>query len=208
MILYKRFLRELSGGDNMVSKHLESHFDEKMFKNMDKKLKIAQRAVEMIPEKGVVVLDSGTTTLQIAKLLKYKSDLVIITNSLIVAQVLENSKNKLLLTGGELRSKSMNFIGGWAIDAINSVQADIAFVGCSGFCEDGPCNISYSEIEVKKSIIENSKEVVLVTDSSKFEVNGLYKFGTFDKFNCLITDENIDRDVLKGLSTNINVSVV
>lgn len=197
----------MNGGGDMVSKHLESEFDEKLFKNMDKKLKIAQKAVKMIPQRGVVILDSGTTALQIAKLLKYKSDLVIITNSLIVAQVLENSRNKLLLTGGELRSKSMSFVGGWALEAIKSVQADIAFIGCDGFHEEGPCTISYSELEVKKSIMENSKEVVLVTDSSKFNVKGLYRFGSFDKFNCLITDEGIEKEILKVLSDNVKVRI-
>lgn len=192
----------------MVSNHLESYFDEKLFKNMDKKFKIAQRAVEMIPERGVVVLDSGTTALQIAKLLKYKSDLVIITNSLIAAQALENSRNKVFLTGGELRTKSMSFVGGWAIDAINSVQADIAFIGCDGFNEDGPCTISYRELEVKKRILENSKEVVLVTDSSKFNLKGLYRFGTFDKFSCLITDENIEKEKESALSDNIKINIV
>ncbi|UZW16256.1 hypothetical protein OSC52_03155 [Clostridium pasteurianum] len=99
--------------------------------------------------------------------------------------------NQLLVTGGELRKKSMSFVGQWAANAIESVHADIAFIGCDGFHPDGPCTRSYRELEVKKRILENSKEVVLVTDSSKFSIDGLYKFATFNQINYLITDTNI-----------------
>ncbi|MDF2503550.1 DeoR/GlpR family DNA-binding transcription regulator [Clostridium sp.] len=196
------------GGDTIYSNYLESHFDDKLLKNADKKFRSAQKAVEMIPEKGVVILDSGTTVLQIAKLLNFKRDLVIITSSLIAAQALENTKNQLLVTGGELRKKSISFVGYWATNAIGSMQADIVFIGCDGFYADGPCIRSYRELEVKKKILENSKKVVLVTDSSKFSMNGLYKFATFDQINYLITDTNIKHPQRELLPSNIEVSIV
>lgn len=192
----------------LSSDYLERHFDEKLLKNIHKKFKIAQKAVEMIPENGVVILDAGTTVLQIAKLLNLKSNLVIVTNSLIVAQALENTKNQLIVTGGELRKKSMSFVGYLATKAIESIHADIAFMGCDGFHVDGPCSRSYSELEVKQKIFENSKKVVLVTDSSKFSVDGLYRFSTFDQINHLITDTNITEKQLELLPSNIEVSIV
>jgi len=193
---------------SISSNYLERHFDDKLLKNIDKKFKIAQKAVEMIPKNGVVILDSGTTVLQIAKLLNFKSDLVIVTSSLIVAQALENTKNQLIVTGGELRKKSMSFVGQLATKAIESIHADIAFVGCDGFHKYGPCSRSYRELEVKQRISENSKEVVLVTDSSKFNKDGLYRFATFDQINHLITDTNIKGQQLELLPSNIEVSIV
>ncbi|BCZ48138.1 DeoR family transcriptional regulator [Clostridium gelidum] len=190
------------------SNYLEKYFDDKLLKNIDKKFNIARKAVEMIPEKGVVILDSGTTVLQIAKLLKFKSNLVIVTNSLVVAQALENSNNQLIVTGGELRKKSMSFVGYLATKAIKSIHADIAFMGCDGFHVDGPCTRSYRELEVKQRILENSKEVVLVTDSSKFSMDGLYGFATFDQINNLITDTNVTEQQLELLPSNIKVSIV
>lgn len=190
------------------SSYLERHFDEKLLDNVDKKFKIAKKAVEMIPDKGVVILDSGTTVLQIAKLLNSRNNLVIITSSLIVAQVLQNTKNKLIVTGGELREKSMSFVGYLAASALDSVHADISFIGCDGFHKNGPSSRSYRELEVKQRIFQNSKEVVLVTDSSKFNVDGLYRFATFDQINHLITDTGINEKHLKLLTKNIEVSVV
>lgn len=190
------------------SNYLESHFNDKLLKNIDKKFKIAQKAVEMIPKKGIVILDSGTTVLQIAKLLNRRSDLVIVTSSLIAAQALENTKNQLIVTGGVLRQKSMSFVGYLAVKAIESIHADIAFIGCDGFHANGPCSRSYRELEVKQKIFENSKEVVLVTDSSKFNVDGLYRVGTFNQINHLITDSNVKEQQLKLLSSNIKISIV
>ncbi|WP_077847733.1 DeoR/GlpR family DNA-binding transcription regulator [Clostridium puniceum] len=184
--------------------YLESHFDDKLLKNISEKFKIAQKAVEMIHQNGVVILDSGTTVLQIAKLLNLKSDLVIVTSSLI----LENTKNQLIVIGGELQKKSMSFVGNLATKAIENIHADIAFVGYDGFHKDGPSSRSYGELEVKQRIFKNSKEVVLVTDSSKFSRNGLYRFATFDQFNYLITDTNIKEEELELLSTNIEVIIV
>lgn len=196
------------GGATISSNYLEKHFDVKLFKNIEIKSKLAQKAVEMIPKNGVVILDSGTTVLQIAKLLNLKSDLVIITSSLIVAQVLENTKNQLLVTGGQLRKKSMSFVGNWATKAIESIHADIAFISCDGFHEDGPSIRSYSELEVKQVILKNSKDVVLVSDSSKFSMHGLYRFATFDQIDHLITDSNIKEKERDLLPSNIEVSIV
>ena len=196
------------GGATISSNYLENHFDTKLFKNIDIKAKLAQKAVEMIPEKGVVILDSGTTVLQIAKLLNLRSDLVIITSSLIVAQALENTKNQLLVTGGQLRKKSMSFVGHWAVKAIESIQADIAFISCDGFHADGPCIRSYGEMEIKEKIVKNSKEVVLVSDSSKFTLEGLYRFATFDQIDYLITDININEQQRELLPSNIEVIII
>lgn len=190
------------------SNYLERHFDDKLLKNADKKFKIAKKAIEMIPEKGVVILDSGTTVLQIAKLLNRRSDLVIVTNSLVAAQALENTKNQLIVTGGVLRQKSMSFVGYLAAKAIESMHADIAFMGCDGFHENGPCSRSYRELEVKQKIFENSKQVILVTDSSKFNVDGLYRFATFNQIDEIITDGEADEQQLKLLPANIKISIV
>lgn len=195
-------------GDKMYSNCLESHFDDKLLKESDKKFKISQKAVKMVPERAVVILDSGTTVLQIAKLLNIKNDLVIITNSLIVAQALENTRNRLLVTGGELRKNSMCFVGNWATKAIESIQADIAFIGCDGFHKDGPCVRSYRELEVKQRIIENSKKVVLAADASKFNIEGLYRFATFKQINHLITNSSISNEQLQLLSKQVEVSIV
>lgn len=194
--------------DVVVAKYLERHFDSRLLENIDRKFKIAKKAVEMIPEKGVVILDSGTTVLQIAKLLNFKRDLVIITNSLIAAEVLENSNNQIIVTGGELEDKTMSFVGEFSTQVLDKVHADIAFTGCDGFHMEGPSSSSYKELHTKRKIIENSKKVVLVTDSSKFNIDGLYRFATFDQITNVITDSTIKMNQLELIPKEIEVSIV
>lgn len=193
-------------GGHMYSK--ECSFDARLLKNSNKKFKIAERAVKMIPKQAVVVLDCGTTVLQIAKLLKLENDLLIITNSLAAAEALENTKNNLLVTGGELCKNGLSFVGNWAAKALQSTKADIAFIGCDGFHEDGPCTKSYKELEIKQSIIKNANEVVLVADSSKFKQEGLYRFATFEAISHIITDSDIDREKIDILPSNIKLTIV
>ncbi|MDD9149056.1 MULTISPECIES: DeoR/GlpR family DNA-binding transcription regulator [unclassified Sporolactobacillus] len=196
------------GGATISSHYSESHFSDKLLKNSAVKTRLAQKALEMVPERGVVILDTGTTVLQIAKLLNLKNDLVIITNSLIAAEALENTENQLLLTGGQLRRKSMSFVGDWATRAVASIRADITFVGCDGFHEDGPCSRSYRELDVKQTIIENSEKVVLVADSSKFSRDGLYRFATFDQIDYLLTDSGITGQQRELFSSHVELIVV
>ena len=81
-------------------------------------------------------------------------------------------------------------------------------MSCDGFHTDGPCIRSYREIDIKQAILKNSKENVLITDSSKFSKQGLYRFTTFDKFNLLITDENINGNERDLIPDNIELITV
>lgn len=85
-------------------------------------------AASLIPERGVVFLDSGTTVAQLAKQLNLRDDLTIVTNSMIAAQILQNTRNQLLVTGGELRQASYSYVGSWARRALLQVKVDIAFM--------------------------------------------------------------------------------
>ncbi len=179
------------GDATLSSTYLENPFHQKIDRNVEAKNRIAERAMEMIPEQGVVFLDSGSTMMYLAKLLNLKTGLVIVTNSLSSAQVLSNTENQLLVTGGELRSKSLSFVGSWALNSIAGVRADIAFIGCDGFHSDGPSIRSYRELEIKQRMIGNAKKAVLLCDSSKLQAEGLYAFATFQQFECLITDKQL-----------------
>ena len=195
------------GGVTVSNIYLESPFSIKSSENIEAKARIAEKAVELIPQNGVVFLDSGSTVLQIAKLLNLKEDLVIITNSLAVAEVLSNTKNKLLVTGGQLRSKSMSFVGPWATQAIDSLHVDVAFMGCDGFHAEGPCIRSYREVEVKQKIIANAKKTILVCDSSKFNVEGLYRFADFKRLGCMLTDSSLPPQMAKTIPTDFQVVI-
>ena len=103
----KTIINKGHGDATISSTYQENPFDMKVYTHIESKAKIAEKAVGLIPEGGVVMVDSGSTNMQVAKLLNLKNGLVVVTNSLSAAQVLSGTSNQLLVIGGELRSNCL-----------------------------------------------------------------------------------------------------
>ena len=174
------------------------------------KMRIARKAMEYIPENATIILDSGTSTYFIAKLLSELNGYTIITNYLPIADVLMNSKNDRLLVGGKIRPSGHDLIGTWTIEALKSIQADIAFLGTDGFYKrNGPTTTSYSEVEVKKEMISNSHKSILVTNHDKFSISkGNYEFCKWNELDLIITDSKADCSIIKNMEAVVSIDVV
>lgn len=115
----------------------------------------------MIPENSSIIIGTGSTTLELAKLLSIKSGFKIFTDSLPVASLLIQSNNQVFLFGGELRDKSSSVCGGWTVSMINEIQVDICFLGTDGFSNlSGPTSPSSSDAFVDKAIIAHSDKKI------------------------------------------------
>lgn len=172
------------------------------------KARIAERAISLIPEGGVVLIDAGSTAAKAAQLLSLRTDLTIITNSLAAAQALSDTENHLLVLGGELRTQSQSLVGSWTAQCIGSVQADVALMGCDAFQEEGPCVRSYRELEIKRCMVDRAQMVALLCDASKFGQTGLYRFASFAELSCLITDSGISEEQKADLSRKVDLIVI
>ncbi len=162
----------------------------KQMERMDIKTAIAHRALKLIPEKGVVILDAGSTTYALAKLLTLKNDLTIFTNSLIALNLLSDSPNQVFALGGRIRESSKGTIGVWAIQALASLHADIAFLGTDGFKDlAGPSSASYEESELKQVMIAHSEKTVILCDHTKLRSNSLFQFCDWSEVYALIINQ-------------------
>lgn len=179
------------GDATLASVYQESPFYRKEGLQAAEKARIAARAVAMVPDNGVVILDSGTTVASAAPLLSLRRGMTIITDSLAAAQSLSATENHVLVVGGEIREASRSLVGTWAAGSIRSVEADIALMACDGFQRQGPGTRSYRELEVKRAMTEAAAKVILLCDSSKLSLKSLYCFGDFQDFDCLVTDDGI-----------------
>ena len=196
-------------GDAILSSaYQENPFSRKANTHTLEKSRIAERAVSMIPQGGVVLLDSGSTAAKAAQMLNLRHELTIITNSLAAAQALSETDNHLLLLGGELRMQSLSMVGPWAAASIGCVQADIALMGCDGFHDSGPSIRSYRELEIKRKMVACAGEAVLLCDSSKLDQKGLYAFADFSDFSCLITDNGITEEQKQRYSEKMELIIV
>lgn len=201
-ILEKRgILSRVHGGAilNQASVHDIALTEKEHIYPKEKQL-IGEKAAQWIKEGDVILLDSGSTTTQIARNIKFKKDIKVITNAVNIASELAGSEIEVILTGGFLREKSFSLVGPIAEDALRHTNADKLFLGVDGIhFEFGLTTPNLMEAKVNQLMIKKSLEVILVSDSSKFGKRSMSFIADVASIHKIITDRNIDRDELKRL---------
>jgi DeoR/GlpR family transcriptional regulator of sugar metabolism len=169
--------------------------------NMDAKQAIAAEAVKLINDGDIVILDSGTTTTEIAKLLKGFSNLHVITNALNIAMMLGNERGiDLSVTGGEFKSPTLSLTGDKAAQYFEGIHADKTFLATAGISlKSGLTYPSLSDLVVKKAMIESADTVYLVADSTKIGKSSFASLGALSMIDYIITDSNITEEERKIL---------
>src|SRR5262249_43556277 len=174
------------------------------------KQRIAEAAAEMTREGQVVVLDSGSTTTSIARELKRFRKLTIITNAVNIAAELTSTDFEVILTGGTLRKNSFSLVGPIAEETLRRLNADILFLGVDGFdARYGLSTPNLLEAKVNRAMVEISKTVVAVCDSSKFGRRSLSLIVPPSAVHRVITDQGAPKPDMKVLQkAGIEVSLV
>jgi DeoR family transcriptional regulator of aga operon len=173
------------------------------------KMRIAAAAVKMVAEGQVVILDSGTTTTAIARALRNFTNLTIITNAVNIAAELSGSAVEVILSGGNLRKNSFSLVGPIAEETLHKLHADILFLGVDGFdVQFGISTPNLLESRVNRAMIEISKVVVAVCDSSKFGKRSLSLIAPPSALHRVLTDSGVRKADLSALKkSGIEVTV-
>lgn len=175
----------------------ELPIDKRMKKHALEKKSIATYCLSLINSGDTIILDSGTTTYQIAGLLA-KSDIkniTVLTNSLNIAFRLRNADGvALLLSGGELRRSSQSFVGNLTRNFFENMFVDKAFISTGGIVNKGFSTTSMAEAEIKRLIHSCSQSYYIVTDSTKFGNQSLNLFGTLSFADKIITDNKVPKE--------------
>lgn len=196
------------GGAIIASNMLERSVELKKTDNADDKAKIALKALSFIPKNATVILDAGSTNYALAKLLSLEKGLTIFTNSVLALNVLTPSDNQVFVFGGMTRASSYGIIGKWSNEEIQSIRADISFIGTDGFQDlNGPATASYEEAEFKRNIVKASDKVFILSDSSKFHNRTLFEFCKWEDVDMLITDQNAPEESIQLLKECTNVTL-
>lgn len=173
---------------------------EKEKQHRGEKLRIAAAASRMVREGQVVVLDSGTTTTAIGRVLRKFQNLTIITNAVNIAAELSGSSLEIILTGGTLRKNSFSLVGPIAEETLRRLHADILFLGVDGFdVKHGLTTPNLLEAKVNRAMMDVARVVVAVCDSSKFGRRTLSSIAPLSGVHCLITDRGIPKADLAAL---------
>ena len=190
------------GGAKGISEYFQLPIDVKLQENSEEKKRIARKAIDFIDDNSVVFLDAGSTTIQLAKLLRVKQGLTIVTNSLVVANIALESNHKVICTGGVGQKRGKCLIGHFATTVIDSIHVDTAITGTDGFKGvDGPTTFSLEEVEIRRHVLAKADKKVLISDASKFSKTSTYQFAKFSEYDYFVTNESedLDVDVLKDV---------
>ncbi len=188
---------------------MEPSFSMKSMHMIDRKQRIGCEAAKWIKEGDTIIIDCGTTTLQLAKYIKRKK-LTIITNSWPVVNFLGNSpKIKLILAPGEYDDISAGTFGGVTAEFFRNFQADKVFIGTHGCdIEQGATVPELYDAEMKRVLLEVGKEKFLLADSSKFDTTYLVKHADLKEFDHVITDDGLNKKTQNELEKICNDLIV
>ena len=202
----KGFLKRIHGGAvatqvSVVSELLQSkagHFP--LIKE-----RIGKAAAELISESDNIIIDSGTTPLQVAKNISYNllnhGNLSVITNSLPILHALGSEKGvHIIFLGGIYLSNYEVVVGPCTVEQIKTLYADKLFLGTDGLTfTNGITTANQLEAEVSQAMAAASKEVIVVSDSSKIGSKGLTTIVPITEINKLITDKDAPDEFIAQL---------
>jgi DeoR/GlpR family transcriptional regulator of sugar metabolism len=164
--------------------------------NMDRKEMIGRKAAELVDNSDVIILDSGSTTTEIAKNLRNKKNLTVITNALNIAIILGSEPGfEVMMTGGEFKPPTLSLTGQKAADFLSDIHVDKLFLATAGISlKAGLTYPSISDLVVKKAMIEAAETVYLVADSSKIRKSSFASLGALSLIDYIITDPFLNED--------------
>lgn len=157
--------------------------------NREKKRRVCEIAAKHVRQGQSIIIDAGSTTVHLAKLVSDRS-LTVITNSVLVIDELMAVENiELVVAGGILRRPSMSCIGANARRCFEQLHTDTLFLGASGASLDGGVSCTnLIEADVKQAMIHSAQRVFLLIDSTKFGKASLAKVCGWDAIDAVITD--------------------
>lgn len=185
---------------------------DKIGKESASKLAIAKRALECIHDGDTLILDAGSTTLALARLLPGRfQGLTIITNSLpIIAELSRFNSFELISLGGMVRLHSLAMIGPLTVTSLKRLHADRTFLGATGVTlERGLCTPNIIEAETKAAMIAAATERIALVDHTKIGQASLAPFVGWDQLNRFITDLPLPIELaeeLKALGVTVQIA--
>lgn len=184
----------------------EEAYDQKEVQHLETKSVIAEHAIEELHEGQVVFFDTGTTTMQVAKLAPKDGSIVPVTNSPLLALELGKDENDVKVTGGTLRRSTKALVGPSAEAFMERMHFDLLYLGTNSIDVDsGLTTPNEDEARTKRRMIEHSTRVVLVADETKFDERSFVQFASFEDIDLVITDAKLSepyRTAFEETNTN------
>lgn len=187
-------LTRVHGGAVLPSGTSNIEYEDRQVLNEPSKRAMAEVCSQLIPDGASLFLNIGTTTEAVAQSLRSHVDLLVVTNNMNVATIVSPYPEcELVLTGGNYRRSDGGLTGALTVQTIQAFKFDIAVIGCSALDADGDLlDFDISEVSVSQTIIERSRKVILVADSSKFHRNAPARIASLSAVDVFVTDRPLE----------------
>lgn len=188
----------------------EPHFRAKADRQMGIKARIARKAAELLPHEGNVFVDSGTTCLEVGRLLIERPNLRVFTNSIPLLGLTGQAQATITSIGGEGRKVSLALTGALAQTWLSHLRFDSVVVGCSGLdLAGGAYTTEIHEAAIKAEVLRRSMVRVLVADAEKWNRPAAIHFAPWNAFNFVVTNQQLPRETrLKLSAENVKFCIV
>lgn len=196
----KNLLLRDHGGANAVSSLIDDrHIDEKEKIMVDEKIRIANAAIQMLNKNDRIIIASGTTLLYFARKIPMTEPLTVITSSVKVSLTLCYNPNvEIIQLGGFMRKSSASVIGPYTEQILRELMCNKLFIGVDGIGIDfGLTTSNLGEAHLNQYMLDAAKEVIVLSDSSKFGKQGFGKICDIDRVHHIITDKDAPQHVLQ-----------
>ncbi|WP_257350331.1 DeoR/GlpR family DNA-binding transcription regulator [Pseudalkalibacillus decolorationis] len=204
-----KLIRTHGGAVSPRSLTQETPYLNKETKNVKEKRAIARTAASFIPDGSSILLDSGTTTLELARCLLQKNDITVITNDIKIAAELMNSSIKVVVTGGDLQNNVGALFGPQTQEFLRTIHVDFFFLGAHAI--DLQAGVTAPTLEkslVKKLMLETAEESWLIADSSKLNQKAFSKVCNLSTLNGLIMDSGINDEDFRLIEQHVQTHIV
>lgn len=185
----------------------EEYYDSKLIRNHAAKERMARACADRIPEGATLILDAGTSTFEVARLLRTRIDLTVVTFDLAIAGELYRAGVRTFLTGGEIQNSTGALYGAGAERFMSDISVDIAVLGAASISIDGTLFTPTAEkAALKRAVMQSARKKILLADASKFSRSSFWKICELHEFHTLITDHWFgapDRERLNADSVEI-----
>ena len=205
-------LRRVRGGAvSLIQNQMPLYPGPKGQLNLAAKRAVAAEAARFVEDGDVIILDIGSTCMELAKMLGDKRDITVITGDLTIASYvsLHLDGAEVTLLGGALKKGQLFLAGSLALEGISKMYADKAFLSTDAFHPDrGFTVLQDFSISIKQTYIKNASNSFMLLDASKLEKTSYRRFAGVEDFDTVIIDEDPDRIMADAVGRSPSTSLI
>ena len=182
-----------------ITTSMEDSFTSRLNENIDAKERIAAKAAQIVEPGRSIFLDSGTTMLTLAAAIPDERVTITTTGPNVALEIIKKRRPFVNIVGGMLNRDNISVVGNQALNYINEINIDVAFIAPSGFSANGITCGNYTECELKKLVISKARKVVLMLDLSKLDRILPYTVCDLSEVDIVIADRPLPEDIINKL---------